>query len=71
MKVHVEVYKVTGKAEITLERDTVEQAQSEALAALKKVEKPRLLFGKSDCQYIAMAFRVTGGPSLGQAKKGN
>ena len=69
MNIHVHVYKVIGKAEITLERDTVEQAQSDALAALKKVGNPRNLFGESDCRYIAMAFKATGGPSLGQPKK--
>lgn len=71
MKVHVHVYKVVGKAEITSERDTVEQAQADALAMLKKVEKPRHLFGKSDCEYIAMAFSVTSGLPLGRAKRGN
>lgn len=66
---HIHIYKVVGKMEVDIEAKVPSEAKSNALKALKKIKNPTPLFGKSDCQYISMAFRNTGGGMLGTTKR--
>jgi len=69
MKYHIHIYRVVGKFEIDMEAKVASEAKSKALKILKKIKNPQGIFDKSDCQYIAMAFRNTGGGMLGTAKR--
>ena len=70
MKYHIHVYKVSSKAEIDIKAVVASKAMKKALAALKKVEKLDSIFGKSDCKYIAIAFRSAGGGLLETPQRG-
>jgi len=69
MKYHVHIYKVAGKMEVDIEAKVASIAKSKALKVLKQIKNPSSLFGESDCQYIAIAFRSSGGGLLGTAQR--
>ena len=69
MKYHVHIYKVVGKMETDIEAEVASIAKTKALKALKQIKNPSALFDKSDCQYIAIAFRGSGGGLLGTAQR--
>lgn len=56
VKVHTHVYKVVAKAELNLEVENEVEATKEAL---KIAKRDKLVFGKSDCQFIALPFKVS------------
>jgi len=59
-KVHVHVYKVVMKAEVSFDHSdgaSLEQRQAEALEMAKA---DKLLFQKSDCEFIALGFHSNG-----------
>jgi hypothetical protein len=69
MKYHIHIYKVAGKMGIDMDAEIASIAKTKALKALKQIKNPSSLFGKSDCQYIAVAFRGSGGGLLGTAQR--
>jgi len=69
MKYHIHIYKVIGKMEIDMDAEVASIAKTKALKALKQIKNPSSLFGEPDCQYIAMAFRSSGGGLLGTAQR--
>jgi len=69
VKYHIHIYRVVGMAECDVEADVPSKAKAQALKALKKTDRADRLFGKSDCKYIAVAFRNKGGGLLGTAER--
>ena len=55
LRAHIHVYKVVARAELNLVVEDEEEAKKEALEIAKR---DRLVFGKSDCQFIALSFEA-------------
>jgi len=62
MEYHIHIYKIIGKAEVDLEKESVQAAQIEAL---QQAKTDSLQFSKSHCSFIAIASSIREARCLG------